>query len=93
MKQFCVRLQSSLGILAATPLQFTMLPSLMDTSAQFWREARLLRRCAHSRIVPLIAVGIDGQLLLLVMGLMRGGAVKAVLRDPERREQLRWRAR
>jgi serine/threonine protein kinase len=55
------------------------------------REAALLRRCAHPRIVPLLGVAARGPLLLLAMQRMQGGSLRAALQEPASREALRWR--
>ena len=35
---------------------------------------------------------LQGQVLLLVMELMRGGSLRAALQSPQKRERLRWEA-
>lgn len=51
---------------------------------------KLLRLSAPPRCATTLAV--QGNLLLLAMGLMEGGSLKAALQSEERRESLRWGA-
>jgi serine/threonine protein kinase len=62
-------------------------------SRHVWHEVSLLRACVHRRLVALLGVACQGQLLMLVMELMRGGDLHSALRRPDTRDALRWAAR
>ena len=51
------------------------------------------RGAAHPADGPLSAALPQGRLLMLVMGLMRGGSLRAALQRPDRRPALQWYAR
>ncbi|KAL4422644.1 hypothetical protein ABPG75_008841 [Micractinium tetrahymenae] len=76
---------------AAVAVKVVELPPGLDVGA-VWREASLLRRCTHRRIIPLFGVAVQGPLLLLAMQLMPGGSLRAALRHPDLRRRLRWEA-
>lgn len=80
------------GCLPSCTAQVVELQLGMDSEV-VWREARLLQRCTHERIVPFFGVAIQGQLLMLAMQHMERGSLAAALGSPEARQQLRWDAR
>ncbi|PRW45691.1 serine threonine- kinase receptor R831 [Chlorella sorokiniana] len=65
------------------------IPQETDSRA-FWNEVAMLRRCVHSRIVPVYGVAVQGPLLMVAMQLMLGGSLRAALADPEQLDKLRW---
>ncbi|PSC75913.1 5 -nucleotidase isoform B [Micractinium conductrix] len=61
-------------------------------SRRLWQEARLMQRCTHPRIAPLLAVGVHDGAVLQVMELMQGGTLCKAIERPGMRERLRWEA-
>ena len=84
---------------ACTPLRATRHPPAQVfelqaglDSRRAWREAQLLRRCAHERLVPLYGVALAGGLVMLAQRLMEGGSLAQALQAGGTRERLRWAA-
>jgi serine/threonine protein kinase len=58
-----------------------------------WQEVAALRQCQHPRVVQLLGVAVQQDLVLVATEYMAGGSLDSAMNDPHLVQELRWHAR